>query len=385
MNLNKYILFSDHNYGDIMKNIIHIAAIADIHFGANFTQTIGLSAALKKHFINKLLESPPDIIVLGGDLFDKKLSVNSPEAVLCNEFILSLHHQFPNTYKLLIKGTRAHDLDQLNLFKPLVNEYFRIYEKVTIDFILGMKLLIIPEEYYSSKSFYDTYLKAKEPYDFVFFHGLFSHVGNYAKASNMNKICFNWEDFRDNVYGKVVGGHIHKRISYKNIEYINSFDRWSHGEEEDKGYLYIIYDVKKKKVLSLEYIINEDAHKYITIYYKDIFSLSTDDLVKTLSELSKGVKSLRIKVEKDDPLTEDKLHTLLTISFNIPHLVIDKKAQMHLEDNEVSMEKQKELEERKNEIAKYDKLTFEEITIKFAKDKLNATISDDDIKEVFIN
>jgi DNA repair exonuclease SbcCD nuclease subunit len=368
-----------------MKNIISIAAIADIHFGANFTQTIGLSEALKKYFINNLLKSPPDIIVLGGDLFDKKLSVNSQEAVFCNEFILSLNRLFPNTYKLLIKGTRFHDLDQLNLFKPLIGEYFRIYEKVTIEYILGMKLLIIPEEYYANKSAYDPYLKIKEPYDFVFFHGLFSHVGSYAKASNINKICFSWEDFKDNVYGKVVGGHIHKRISYKNIEYINSFDRWGHGEEEDKGYLYITYDVKEKKVNSLDFIINEDSHKYITVFYKDIYQLSTDELVKKFNKMSQGVKSLRVKIEKDDALTDDKLHTLLTISFDIPNLIIDKKAQMNINENEISMERKKELENRKNEISKYDKLTFEEITIKFAKEKLNAIISENDIKEVLTN
>lgn len=366
-----------------MKDIISIAAIADIHFGANFTQTIGLSQALKQYFINKLIGSPPDIIVLGGDLFDKKLSVNSQEAVFCNEFILSLQNLFPTTYKLLIKGTRFHDLDQLNLFKPLVGEYFRIYEKVAIEYILGMKLLIIPEEYYSSKSVYDKYLKVKEPYDFVFFHGLFSHAGSYAKTANINKICFSWEDFKDNVYGKAIGGHIHKRISYKNIEYINSFDRWAHGEEEDKGYLYIIYNVREKKVISLDYIINGGSHKYITIPYKDIFKLSTDEMVQKLTKIAEGIKSLRVKIDKDDPLTDDKLHTLLTISFDIPNLIIDKKAQMNIEKTENLLEKQKEIEERKNEIAKYDKLSFEEITIKFAREKLNATISENDIKEVY--
>jgi hypothetical protein len=217
----------------------------------------------------------------------------------------------------------------------------------------------------------------------VFFHGLFSHAGSYAKASNNNKILFSWEDFKDNVYGKAIGGHVHKRMSYKNIEYINSFDRWRHGEEEDKGYLYITYNKRTKEVLSLDYIVNEDAFKYVTIYYKDIYTLKTDELVKLLSEKAKGMKSLRIKIERDDPVTDDRLHTLLTISFNIPNLIIDKKSQMNLDENTISVEKQKELEERKNEIAKYDKLTFEEITIKFAKEKLNATISEAHIKEAF--
>jgi DNA repair exonuclease SbcCD nuclease subunit len=367
-----------------MKNIISIAAIADIHFGADFTQTIGLSNALKKHFITKLQESPPDIIVIGGDLFDKKLSVNSLEAVLCNEFIVTLNNVFPNTYKLLIRGTRKHDLNQLDIFRPFSGEYFRIYDTVTIDYILGMKILIIPEEYYPDKSVYDKYLKVNEPYDWVFFHGLFNHVGSYAKASNMNKITFSWEDFKDNVSGRVVGGHIHKSIYYKNIDYCNSFDRWGHGEEEDKGYLLYTYD-RHNKTVRREFIINDDAFKYVTIPFKDISDLKVDELVLKLASAAREVKSLRVKIEADDLITSEMLHSLLTISFDIPNLKIDKKAQSNFDENAISIEKQKQLEERRNEIAKYNGLSFEEITIKYAKEKLNTEVSESEIKSILLS
>jgi DNA repair exonuclease SbcCD nuclease subunit len=367
-----------------MGEIISIAVISDIHFGANYSQTLDLYNALKKNFINKLKASPPDIIVIGGDLFDRKLSVNSSEAALCNDFIINLKLTFPSTYILLIKGTRAHDLDQLNLFKPLVDEKFRIYEQVTVEYICDMKLLIIPEEYFPDKKVYDKYLKVTDPYDFVFFHGLFSHAGSYAKASNPNKICFSWDDFKDNVYGKVIGGHIHKRVSYKNIEYTNSFDRWIHGEEEDKGYIILSYNNKTKKVLSFDFIINKDSHKYITVLYKDIYKLSTDDMVRTLSTKAGCVKSLRVKIEKDDPVTEEKLHTLLNISFDIPNMTIDKREQLQTTEDSISVEKQKELQERKKEISKYDKLSFEEITIKYAADKFNLKVTEDDIKAALV-
>jgi DNA repair exonuclease SbcCD nuclease subunit len=363
-----------------MKNIITIAAIADIHFGADFTQTIGLSQALKKHFIEKLLVSPPDIIVIGGDLFDRKLSVNSTEAVLCNDFIISLVNLFPTAYKLLIKGTRTHDLNQLDLFRPLVGEYFRIYETVAVEHILNMKILIIPEEYYPGKEVYDKYLKVDSPYDWVFFHGLFSHAGSYAKASNMNKICFSWEDFKDNVYGRVAGGHIHLSLSYKNIDYCNSFDRWRHGEEGDKGYLYYTYDIAKKTT-EKKFVVNEDAFKYVTVSYKDIAGLKTDDLVLKLASTAQEVKSLRVKIGADDPVTDEMLRSLLTVSFDIPNLTIDKKTQSRSSENNISVERQKELEERRNEISKYSSLSFEEITIKYAKEKLNASVTEDDIKE----
>jgi hypothetical protein len=310
--------------------------------------------------------------------------VNSSEAVLCNDFIINLKSAFPSTYIILIKGTRAHDLDQLNLFKPLVDDKFRIYEHAAVEYICNMKLLIIPEEYFPDKKAYDKYLKVGEPYDFVFFHGLFSHAGSYAKASNPNKVCFSWEDFKDNVYGKVIGGHIHKRVSYKNIEYTNSFDRWIHGEEEDKGYIILTYDNRIKKVKTFDFIVNEDSHKYITVPYKDIYNLSTDDLVKLLSDKAKDVKSLRVKIGRDDPVTEDKLHTLLNISFDIPNMTIDKRDQLQTSQDSISIEKQKELEERKNEISKYDKLSFEDITVRYALDKFGIKISEEDIKAALV-
>jgi hypothetical protein len=356
-----------------------IAVIADIHFGANFTQTHTLSSALKKYVIHYLKKSPPGIIVLAGDIFDKKLSVNSPEAVLCNDFIVSLLHAFPTTYILIIKGTRSHDLNQLDLFKPFISEYFRIYETVTVEYIMGMKLLMIPEEYYPDKTVYDTYIKNVEPYDFVFFHGLFNHAGSYTRTVNLNKICFTFEDFKGIVYGKAAGGHIHKHLVYKNIEYVNSFDCWSHGEEDDKGYMLYTYNITKHKIIHEEYILNKDAHKYITIPYSAIEHKSVDELVEYLDERAKKVKSLRIRISKDDIINENMLHALFTISFSIPNLIIEKKVKTEI--IKPSIEKQKEIEERKKILEQYVNLSFDDITIKFAKTMLNVDITLNDIKQ----
>jgi hypothetical protein len=123
----------------------------------------------------------------------------------------------------------------------------------------------------------------------------------------------------------------------------------------------------------------------VTFNYSDIYTLKSDELIRLLGDTSKQVKSLRVKIDKDDPIDDERLHALLTISFNIPNLSIDKKSQMNLDENITSVERQKELEERKNEIAKYDKLSFEEITIKYAKEKFNATISEVNIKEALTN
>jgi DNA repair exonuclease SbcCD nuclease subunit len=357
---------------------ITIAALADIHFGACFSQTITLYNALKEQVIERRQDTPPDIIIIAGDYFDRKLTLNSIEATLANDFMVKLTQIFPKTYILVLKGTRSHDLDQLHLFKPLQGEYFRIYETVIIEYILGIRLLIIPEEYYPDKGIYEKFLSEKV--DWVVFHGMFKHAGGYTKLNNPNKICFSAEDFKGKVWGRVIGGHIHKPLTYQNVDYINSFDRWCHGEEEPKGYRVYTYDTTKHTVLSSEFIENPHAHQYITLPYQDIAGLDEQSCIEYLHKRVEGVKSLRIKIEKEDEISEEKLHQLLTISFAIPNLIIDKKSKGITLETNTSYEKQQELERRKEEISQYSSLNFEDITTQYAKNKFNATITEEHIK-----
>jgi hypothetical protein len=103
-----------------------------------------------------------------------------------------------------------------------------------------------------------------------------------------------------------------------------------------------------------------------------------DDLVSLLHSKAKDVKSLRIKIDKEDVISNEALQSLLTISFDVPNITIDKKMKTEAA-TPISETQRKELEERKKEISHYAQLSFEDITIQYAKNKYNANITIEDI------
>lgn len=364
--------------------IVKIAEIADIHFGFMSTMTLQLFENLKKNFIGWLKEHHPDvnIIAICGDLFHLKLALTSNEAILAVRFVQDLRNEFPKSRIILIKGTRSHDLNQLDVFNSMINENFKIYNTVTDDYYTDeFKYLVIPEEYYPDKSVYNKYLKGVEKYDWCFFHGMFSFAGSYAlqTGNKFNKICFNPSEF-DNVLGKVVGGHIHIPLSEGKIEYTGSFERWKHGEEEPKGFRYHEYDTKTKKVLVDEYIENKDAAIFKTLSYKSFNCNDLKELVLQIKEKQQGCTSLRIKISRFDSATEHEAENLVAACMQFNNVVLLKESKN--EKKNVSEEDKKLIEERKTRIKEYENLSFNEITEKYAKDTYGKIITDKQIQEV---
>ena len=364
-----------------------IAAIADIHWGASSTMTTKLNDNLNKFFLDKLKILDPDIIAICGDYFHFKLPMTSVEAQLAVSFMGKLKQTFPNKYILLIKGTETHDLNQLEIFRQLEDKYFRIYNNFTIDIIDDMKVLIIPEEYFPNKDTYSEVLNPTIKYDWVFFHGLFSHAGNYAaKVGNkFNKICFNVSDFANNVYGRVTGGHIHDHIVKDNVDYCGSFDAWIFGEKPEKGFMYYEYDTVNKTVTHNEFILNEGRQIYKTISHKELPCDNIDELIKSIFDIlsDQSITALRIKVSRNNTVTDTEIQNLVSASMKFSNVVLYKEAINVIKDK--TSEEKKEDEDRKKRINEYSDLTFNQITKKFAKEVLNYNISDEQINEVLSN
>lgn len=365
--------------------ILKIACIADIHFGAQSSMTDSLYKNLHEYFIKPLKAKNPDIIVIAGDYYHTKLSVSSVEAQFAINFMRELRDAFPSAAILVIHGTETHDMNQLNVFKSMINDNFKVYDKFTVDIVKGMKLLIIPEEYYPDKSVYDEVLNPTEKYDWVFFHGLFSHAGSYAtKVGNkFNKICFSTTDFSNNVYGRVTGGHIHDPIVKDNVDYCGSFDTWIFGESPTKGFRYYEYDNSSKTVLVNEFIENLGNHSYVTVNFKDLDCNDIDKLVEDIAERSSKVDWLRIKVFRNDRISDSEIQNLVSVSMKFPNVVLLKESVGV--SKEKTEEEQKADIERKNRISEYENLSFNQITKKFAKDKFGISVSDDQIAEVLFS
>lgn len=374
--------------------VLKIASCADLHFGANMNKTQQLFDNLEEYFIKFCEENKVNVITVCGDLFHQKLPLTSNEAQLADQFIHRLKFRFPDSLIILVKGTKSHDWNQIDIFKELQGPNFRIYNTVTEDYWTcpdgsQFHYLVIPEEYYPDKSVYDKYLKTSEKYDFVFFHGLFGFAGAYAlKAGNkFNKICFNSSDFKDCVLAKVVGGHIHDPLCEGKVEYCGSFERWVHGEDLDKGFRYHEYDTEIQKLLKDEMVLNKGCDKFNTILFsdlkRDLGSIEVESLVAYLKEKSKDVASLRIKICKTDTPQQEELSALVASCIQFSNVTISKEAKVQVTHDDEKI--RKESEERKKRISEYDGLTFNEITIKYARDVLMKSITDKDIEEVLSN
>lgn len=367
-----------------MSNI-KIAEIGDVHFGAMTTTTVQLFEDLKNNFIGWLEKNEPDvnIIAICGDLFHLKLSLDSTEAKLASHFIDLLQMKFPKARIILLRGTRAHDLNQMDLFSSRTSDTFKLYNTVTEDYYgENFRYLVIPEEYYPDKSPYDKWLKSSEKLDWVFFHGMFSFAGGYAlqTGNKFNKICFNVSEFDDVVTGRVVGGHIHIPMSDGKVEYTGSFERWRHGEEEPKGFRFHEYDPVSKKVIRDDFIENKDALIYKTISYKDVNVDNVEELAKQLDKIRQGCYSLRVKIGKGEEITDEQSENLVAASMQFNNVMLLKESKsVKKKDTE---EEQKISEERKKRIKEYDGLTFSEITIKYAKEVLHKNIDEKQIQEI---
>ena len=362
--------------------IYTIAEIADIHFGALSSLTVKLYTNLVNNFIGELKKDVPDIIAICGDLFDQKLSLTTDESTYASLFIHKLRDDFPNSLIILVQGTRAHDLNQLDSFKGLVSNNFRIYTTVTEDYYKDFRYLVIPEEYYPDKSVYDKYFNTSEKYDWCFFHGMFSFAGGYAlqTGNKFNKICFTVDDFKNCVLGKVVGGHIHDHMESGNVQYCGSFERWKHGEETSKGFRIHKYDTKSKKVVLDKFVENKDAQTYITVPFSEVDATNLEKLAKFVEKKAKGLTSLRIKISKGDTITEDETKNLVTVCLKFDNVVLLKESKITPKKNDE--ENKKISEERKKRIKEYDNLTFNQITQKYASEVFGKTLSDSDIEEV---
>lgn len=370
-----------------------IAVIADIHFGALSSMTTQLYNNLHTYFLDKLKEMQPNLIVIAGDYWHLKLPLTSIESQLGISFMKELDAAFPTTYKLLIKGTDSHDLNQLDVFKSMENKYFRIYNHFQVEYLDDLKLLIIPEEYFPSKDVYKEVLNPPEKYDMVFFHGLFSFAGNYAlKSGNkFNKICFNSSEFENIVYGKVIGGHVHDPLcsdvkSLKDsplVMYTGSFERWKHGEELLKGWRYIEYDSDSKKTIKNIFEINHGASKYVTLSYKVFDCKNIDNLIKEIDKESKDKTSLRIKINREDNITDSEINNLIAASMKFNNVVLYKEIKISSKNNADEMAEEENA--RKERISEYRDMTFNQITKKFAKDELGSVIIDEDISNALTN
>lgn len=227
--------------------------VGDIHLGAEHSQRI--YNELNEIFLNDLRENDYHYCILTGDLFDKKLSVNEYVTVLVVSFINDLMKIAADKHikVRVIRGTKTHDLDQLNILSHYAGDPkydFKIISTVqTEELFPDFHVLYIPEEYVENQFEYYKDYKTPNKYDMIFGHGTWSFQAfvDQKEKSDAAKILsapiLVEEEWLKTLKpgGKVIFGHIHERSVDKSgrIYYPGSFSAWEFGNRSLKGYAHV--------------------------------------------------------------------------------------------------------------------------------------------------
>lgn len=297
--------------------------IADIHFGA--IDPDKHYNILREQFLNKIEQIPFDILSIDGDIFDKKFMANSDAVAYAMLFVrncveLCLQKQ---ATLMIIAGTESHDAGQLQLFYGYLSDPnldIRIVEQAKFEYVKGLKILCIPEEYGKGADYY--YKLLDEVYDSVFMHGTVvgSVYGANKEDLNSSKYpVFSIDSFAG-CRGPIVAGHVHKAMCLNGyIYYCSNPIRYRFGEEEEKGFCIVIHN-RETMAHKFEFIPIQ-SFRYDTI---DIRALEWNDpkeIIQYLDALlASGIDNVRIDFSNlDEPMVQRVVEQYYT---NNPHVAI---------------------------------------------------------------
>lgn len=274
--------------------IYKIAAISDIHWGV-------IDPNLQMRYLEFFREflylhgNDIDLLVILGDYFDSKLSLNSSQALISNEWfhsILDLCEK--NSIVLrLVQGTNSHDNDQLEVFSPLENDFFKIIFSTTVEETLpDLTCVYCPDELLQTSIYEDTYLdEILQRKDIGFFHGSFDVVyGRLLESKptilDKNNVVFRYELWNKTINGPMIAGHWHDGKTYDDLYYCGSPFRYAFDEEEPKGFLLIQYDTESKEY-GVGRILNPISPEYITYEIYTNMYQTKEDYQKAIEDIRK--------------------------------------------------------------------------------------------------
>jgi len=292
-----------------MKNIKYLV-LSDIHLGHKNNKTKDIVNNLIYYFkVNNRLFKKLDIIFLAGDVFDRLLSSNSEEYLLAVDWLsILVSYCGGNNIKLrLLEGTPSHDWKQSKAVTKVIQRLnididYKYIEQISIEKIedLGISVLYVPDEANYKAS--DTLKEVSEllvknnlsQVDIAIMHGQFNYQLPILLESSHDE-----NSYLDIVKYYINIGHIHIPSVFKRILAQGSFDRLTHGEEEDKGGIVVTIGDEP----SFEFIVNTKAKIFKTLDVKNLDNaleyivnklktIPKHSFIRILAERNSGMKSL---------------------------------------------------------------------------------------------
>lgn len=307
----------------MMISKLTILEMGDIHLGHRRTPTEHIVENLNRVLNDNGRMSTVDLFIIAGDLFDRLLPLSNPDVSLCHRWI---HKLFTVCAKhdivlRVLEGTPSHDNRQPSMMEDVLHANnlevdFRYVDVLSVEYIekFDATVLYIPDEWNPNCS--DTLLEVKETLrrmelthvDFAVMHGQF----DVQLPPHLRKLIphHHSTEYLSLVKHLIFIGHVHNASVNDRIIAAGSYDRLSHGEEEDKGCVYVV--VSDTGEFDLTFLVNEGAKRYMTYDYQ---GEHTESAVNELREKMLALPDdsyVRIKVNSDDPLAKavDNLATL---------------------------------------------------------------------------
>lgn len=285
---------------------MRLVNISDIHIGKK--DDMRLKEELEIFFDYLKDTENIDMITVSGDLFDRVLTANEYGTTLALEFIQRLIELYiPEIDIRIIKGTRSHDFNQLDIlkvFKEKAGSHFKIIEKNEVEVFNGYKILYLPEEYPTDyDDFYKENLLGVEDkvYDFIIGHGMIDFIAftGYEDDSE-NRVhgtpTHKADDLIRVTKGPIIFGHIHEKQEYKDkIYYTGSYSRYSFDTPSEKGFMVFDIDDDDPSKFKMTFIENTKAPTYAVLDIDKLNLEGVDDHVKYIKELSDKYDFVKIK------------------------------------------------------------------------------------------
>lgn len=375
------------------------AIIADVHWGAFKAQL--LYSEMKELTLDTLDKMAIlDFVIIAGDFFDDKISMNSDHAKYSMEYLSRLLDicKKKNAKLRIVKGTESHDNRQLEIFGILnkKDEYdFKVVETVSTEWMFDdFHVLYIPEEYIVDKEeYYKDYLDKE--YDMIFGHGLVNEVMFVAtkqesEATMAKAPVFKSEELLKICKGPIFFGHIHiPQIIKERFFYVGSSSRWCFGEEQDKGFYLVTYETDTNQFIT-EFKVNKKARRYDTVvidYKSPLFEDKHQNQLEFLMNLAQTLVIDYLRLEINIP--EDYPNpALLTHTINEAFLKYSNIKTKIINNNKAR--KEKETEQKVNLLLEkygfiFDNISHEEKISKFIKIKYNRNIPLDRLRQYLYN
>lgn len=312
-----------------LDNTLSIAIMGDVHLDHVRVPTAFVIERLDEIYTDEYM-SKLDVIVINGDLFERRVMFDSDSAHRILRWIVRFLQRcaYFNVTLHILEGTPSHDHRQAKWFEEVLAilvldiefYYHQTLEITPIRRGYEATALWIPDELNTSAAVTQDQVERllvtenQQSVTFAFIHGMFVYQEPMPSPASHNEVFY--ESIVDQL---IVINHIHTPSSSGKIRAPGSPCRLRHNEEETKGHLYLEYGVQSKVVQ--DWFIETPNNAIFTTV--DIQGMDIIAVKRLLDEQQYAgvLQHIRLKLKRTDHV----LSSIPDLKKRYPHLHLSTK------------------------------------------------------------